>query len=126
MIWIAAGFDTAASVGSTMPDSNVFPIFMMLIVVLGSVLLVVRGLFETQESRLFEDGFAAVRVIGLLALLPVALIAWEHLGFLAMSAGFGLACAILLAVRSWWIYAIAIVFGPMAGLVFEVGLGVQL
>ena len=126
MIWIAVGFDSAASVGSSMLDSNVFPIVLMAIVLFGCLALIIRRDAETRDYPLFESAGAALRVIGFAVLLVGAVLAWQSVGFFIMSAVFGLACALLLKVRTWWIYIVAILFGPMAGLVFAVGLGVQL
>lgn len=126
MIWIAVGFDSAASVGSTMLDSNVFPIAMMGVTAAGCVLLILRTPRDTMAGPLFSNGGALLRVIGLAVLLMGAYHAWVPLGFHVMSALFGVICAVILRARSWWVYAIAAVFGPIAGFVFEAGLGVQL
>ncbi len=126
MIWIASGFDTAASVGSTMLDSNVIPVALMGIVAVGCILLIVRGVASTENSAFYGSGSTALRVAGLALLLFGALYTWEFFGFFVMSAGFGLACAVLFAVRVWWMYAVALLFGPLAGLLFVAGLGVQL
>ena len=126
MIWIAAGFDSAASVGSTMLDSNVFPIALMAIVAVGSVLLIVRSAAAPGDTVLYRNGGAALRVVGLAVLLVAALYTWEPLGFFVMSALFGLAGAMLFAVRVWWMYVVALLFGPLTGLVFVAALGVQL
>ncbi len=126
MIWIAAGFDTAASVGSTMLDSNVFPIALMAIVLVGCFALILRGIASSENTALFDNAASALRVIGFAMLLVVSVYAWQSAGFFIMSAAFGLVCAALLTVRTWWIYIVAVLFGPLAGLVFAAGLGVQL
>ena len=130
MIWIAWGFDSAASVGSTMMDSNVLPIILMVGVIAGATTLIVRELravvsHQSSES-LFEDLGSIVRPVGLAVLLFAALTLWEVVGFTVMSAAFGLATVALLGVRLWWIYAVAFIFGPAFGLIFEAILGVQL
>ena len=130
MIWIAWGFDSAASVGSTMMDSNVLPIILMIGVIAGATTLIVRELravvsHQSSES-LFEDLGSIVRPVGLAVLLFAALALWDIVGFTVMSAAFGLATVALLGVRHWWIYAVAFIFGPTFGLIFEAILGVQL
>lgn len=127
MIWIALGFDSGVNFSSSMLGGHVMPIVLMSGLIVGAVLLLLREFQASADQEpLFVDRGALLRPLAIAVLLIAAVLLWETVGFFVVSAAFGLTTSAVLGVRSPWIYVIAAGFGPLAGIVFQFVLGIQL
>ncbi len=130
LIWIATGFRSAASLGSSMLDSSFVPITVLVCIIICSAALVARGFLLPSEADadapVFDNGMNLVRAVATFLVVLVAYFAWEHFGFTVTSVAMAIAIAAIMATRSIPIYVFLLLFGPLVAYVFSHMLAVQI
>lgn len=127
-IYEATTFDTGPSFGSSELSSGFFPISILSIIILCSLINILQSIRDTElsEIKIKLDRIGLIRAAVGFMICIISYFIWKWLGFIIMSTFFMITLSVVLKVRSPAIYVSLVLLGPALYFIFAQALKVFL